>query len=66
MTNNKEEGVVRLEITMNKYVALRLDHIMETGLFQSKAEAVKAAIVDLDNRIVAGELSPKGRQVELK
>jgi Arc/MetJ-type ribon-helix-helix transcriptional regulator len=66
MTNNKEEGTIRLEITMNKYVALRLDHIMESGLYGSKAEAVKQAIVDLDNDIIAGKFSPEGRKITLK
>jgi hypothetical protein len=39
---------------------------MDSGLFITKAEAVKAAIIELATRIEKGELTPGGRLTELK
>ena len=45
------DGRIRFEFTMDEYTNQKLDMIMESGLFVTKAEAVKAAIVELAHRV---------------
>lgn len=43
------------EFTYDRYIQAKFDYIMASGLFDTKADAVKAAIVELANMIKHGE-----------
>lgn len=60
MTNEERD---RFAMRLDKYTDAKLKIIMKSGLFRDESSAVKAAIVELANRIEAGEFSAEGRKL---
>jgi hypothetical protein len=63
----RKKNVVRkksFEFTYDRYIQAKFDYIMASGLFDTKADAVKAAIVELANLIKHDEYKPKPKEEE--
>jgi len=53
----------RCVVNLDPYTEARLNVIMESGLFLTKSEAVKAMIVEFAQRVEDGEFSKHGRKL---
>lgn len=61
MATNEEK--TSKNVRLDKYTQKKLAVIMAADLFTNENDAIRAAIVELANRIEAGEFTPEGRKI---
>lgn len=63
MPKISNEGKKSKILRLDEHTQFYLDIIMESKLFTSENEAIRAAIVDLGKRVEEGAFTKKGRQL---